>query len=152
MKIRQYYLDLLNASRFERQRKTQDDERIRKGLSEWIVLHEYCNSHVSLERLASSWGVPHYEVTRFLKEYTGTKFTSLRTMLRIEDSEDLLSARNDMTAADIARAVGINDINNFRRAFTRQTGFNPGLWRDGGGHPLKCRIIQLMEGDRSRCL
>ena len=95
----------------------------------WVKGKGYRLPHRTLQEAAECIGTDSVMLHRYCINSLGMDFRAWRTSLRIEDAKKLLSEEPSLSAARIARIVGINDRSNFFRQFTEITGESPDEWR-----------------------
>ncbi|MFT4055072.1 MAG: AraC family transcriptional regulator, partial [Novosphingobium sp.] len=83
----------------------------------------------TLAACAAALGVSDRTLVRRMAA-EGTRFGAVLDDHR-RDLAMILARNNDMTAKDIARAVGFDSHQSLRRAFLRWTGLPLGRWRSG---------------------
>lgn len=86
------------------------------------------NKNINIDDLSSEFHFSSDYLTRKMREYAGITPGQYIQQIRIEKSKELLS-NTDYTLAFIASNIGYNDLSVFYKAFKKQTGMAPGLWR-----------------------
>ncbi|MBO5197096.1 MAG: helix-turn-helix domain-containing protein [Lachnospiraceae bacterium] len=93
---------------------------------------QYADSHYHTQASLSAFCEEHHYslpyISRRFRQETGMTFTDYLQKLRIEKSCELL-AGSDMRIAEIAQAVGYEDIKFFNRLFKRTLGMPPREYR-----------------------
>ncbi len=88
----------------------------------------YAHPDMCLYMVASQFDISEGYLCHFFKNYIKVNFTNHIESLRMRKSYEMLQDKN-FTIGDIAKAVGYNNVQSFRRAFKRQTGINPSSFR-----------------------
>ena len=95
-------------------------------------LVNYLNAHlaenISLNRLAETFNLNAAYISQFFKNKTGMNYYKYITMLRINLAKELLHA-GEISVNDVATATGFEDYRVFSKAFKRQEGVAPSVWR-----------------------
>lgn len=92
------------------------------------LIHEYFNTGITLEEIASRLGItPEYLGTKFRTE-TGVTFSNYMRDYRIAKAKELLLGTN-LKLYEIADRVGYNDPKYFSRVFKEVTGHIPADYR-----------------------
>ncbi|NQX59844.1 AraC family transcriptional regulator [Paenibacillus qinlingensis] len=86
---------------------------------------------ITLASLAKEVGIGTRQLQRIITEHTSESFSELLSQERINQSCRLLadSSNRDLSIADIAAAVGIQDPKRFYRLFKEKTGVTPATYR-----------------------
>lgn len=98
-------------------------------VQQWVNCKGYRLPHRTIREAAESIGTDSVKLHRYCINSLGMDFRAWRTSLRIEDAKKLLREEPSISAARIARIVGITDRSNFLRQFTESTGSTPEKWR-----------------------
>lgn len=85
---------------------------------------------LSLHRLAETFYVSPYYLSRFFKEATGFTFVEYLNSVRIKEAKQLLM-RSQLKVSLIARKVGFGSVTHFGRVFKQITGHTPLYYRKG---------------------
>lgn len=97
-------------------------------LSAMYYIHRHATEYFTLEDVARHVGIsPCYLTNRFSTE-TGMSMRNYITRLRMEEAQKLLLLQ-EMTVAQIAVAVGYDDVRYFSRLFKQHTGITPTEYR-----------------------
>ena len=91
-------------------------------------MEENLTRRIDLEGLCDRFFVSKNTLYRAFRDSFGTTVNQYLITLRTERAKQLL-ADTEMTIAEVAVAVGIEDYHYFCRVFTRQTGVAPGAFR-----------------------
>jgi len=92
----------------------------------WIAAH--LDQDLSVESLAERVSLcPRHFARRFIQEF-GSSPASFVRRLRLDEARQRLTAA-ECTVESVARSVGFNDADNFRRAFERCFGIAPSVYR-----------------------
>jgi len=95
---------------------------------------QYINSHypeeLSLHRLAETFYVSPYYLSRSFKEATGFTIVEYINSVRIKEAKKLLM-RSSMKVQSIAKKVGFGSVTQFGRVFKQVTGHPPLFYRKG---------------------
>lgn len=86
---------------------------------------------ITLASLAKEVGIGARQLQRIVSEHTGASFSELLSHERINQSCRLLAdpSNRDLSIADIAAAVGVQDPKRFYRLFKEKTGVTPATYR-----------------------
>lgn len=98
-------------------------DKVRRTLRK-LLLDGHATEGVLAERYSTSTRSLHRMLTT-----DGTNFKKLLDDVRFEVARQLLTG-TDMSAAELAVALGYSDASAFNRAFRRWTGSPPGAWRE----------------------
>jgi AraC-like DNA-binding protein len=93
-------------------------------------MEENLSQRMDLEMLCDRFFVSKNTLYRAFRDRFGTTVNQYLTDLRIERAKHLLTDA-EMTIAEVAIAVGIEDYHYFCRVFTRHAGIAPGAFRRG---------------------
>jgi AraC-like DNA-binding protein len=106
----------MNSPRFQldKARRTLRKLLLDGHATESVLADRYSTSTRSLHRMLAC---------------DGTNFKKLLDDVRFEVARQLLTG-TDMSAAELAVALGYSDASAFNRAFRRWTGSPPGAWRE----------------------
>ena len=91
-------------------------------------MERHLTQRIDLERLCEEFFVSKNTLYRAFRESFGTTVNQYLTTLRVERAKRLLT-ETEMTIAEVATAVGIEDYHYFCRVFARRTGTSPGAFR-----------------------
>ncbi|MEM9342182.1 MAG: helix-turn-helix domain-containing protein [Pseudomonadota bacterium] len=111
-------------------RQKQDREGRFEGLHRWIA--ENLQTDLKVERLAEQQGMSLRSFHRLYGSVTGTTPAKAVEAIRLETARDLLET-TDRSVKAIAGACGFGDVERMRRAFLRELGVTPALYRDRFG-------------------
>jgi len=89
----------------------------------------YRSYDISLEQIAVKFGVSTSQVSRIVKQSTGTTFLDYLTQLRIQFIKEQL-VTTDKRIGTIIREAGYVDASNFIRKFKQTIGMTPGQYRE----------------------
>ncbi|MBN1576515.1 MAG: helix-turn-helix domain-containing protein [Chitinispirillaceae bacterium] len=128
----------LGKEQLEKKSEPTHIEMKRRDEEETDRLHTYLknnyqNPDLSIEIVNTNTGISTDRISVLLKKkYDNKGFREYLNYLRIEEAKYQLKA-TDRTIAEIAFAVGYNNITNFNRVFKQSLGMAPGEFRDQGG-------------------
>lgn len=88
----------------------------------------------SLSGLASCLGLSASRTSHRVKELFGSSFRELLARERMKKAKYLLGS-SDLPLAQIAAAIGMDDVFHFNKAFRSWTGTPPGRWRNRHWRP-----------------
>lgn len=91
-------------------------------------IHDNFNKHISLENVSEYIGFNAAYFSTLFKKETGKKFLEYVTELRIQNAKNYLIQTN-YDIAEVASAVGYNDLKYFSKLFKKTTGLNPSEFR-----------------------
>jgi YesN/AraC family two-component response regulator len=107
------------------------DEKRENGLISNLLNymeHNYSDSGLSLDRIASQFGYSIYYWSRFFKEKIGCHFTDHLWRLRVTEAKRQFVTTNKMLK-DIVHEVGYTDLTSFSRKFKNEEGITPSQFR-----------------------
>ncbi|WP_224490395.1 helix-turn-helix domain-containing protein [Robertkochia flava] len=90
-----------------------------------IVLDNLENEHFNVESFASKAGMSRSELYRKIKRLSGKSVTQFIREIRLEKALKILSS-DDLSASEVAFAVGFNSPTYFSKCFKEKYGFTPG--------------------------
>lgn len=102
-------------------------KNLRNALLEYLDLH-YCDSSLSLEKIAREFNLNFNYVSHFFKDEIGENFVDLLAKRRIEKAKELLLT--NATLAEISMKVGYTNTASLIRNFKKITGITPGKFRE----------------------
>lgn len=91
---------------------------------------EYANPDISLESTVSSLGINRNKINEILKDELGLTFSAYLNKLRLTEAARLLSEQIDMNIAQIAYAVGFNNVTYFNKLFKNEYGCTPKMFKN----------------------
>ena len=91
-------------------------------------IHDNFNKHISLENVSEYIGFNAAYFSTLFKKETGKNFLEYVTELRIQNAKNYLIQTN-YDIAEVASAVGYNDLKYFSKLFKKTTGLNPSEFR-----------------------
>ncbi len=114
---------------FAKNNYDQGSYRRQRGneLHQYVMQH-YADPDLTLETLATSFGITPQYASKLYKDGSGSNFQETLQMLRVEKSKALLN-RRDMTLQQICLEVGFSNTAAFRRAFKKYEGITPSEYR-----------------------
>ena len=105
----------------------QDEEsKLIRDAKKYIL--DNFNKHISLENVSEYIGFNAAYFSRLFKKETGKNFLEYVTELRIQNAKNYLIQTN-YDIAEVASAVGYNDLKYFSKLFKKTTGLNPSEFR-----------------------
>jgi YesN/AraC family two-component response regulator len=110
-----------------KQKKSHNNEMMDKIIQ--IINKEYNYPSLSLYSIASQVNLTEGYLSHFFKEQSGENFKLYLETLRINHACQML-VNSDMSISIISQKVGHNSDQVFRRAFKRNKGVTPNLYRD----------------------
>lgn len=115
----------------ERCAKSTDDFMYsrQKLFDEWIANRGYAVAGVTSTEIATHLKTNRNRLSQYLKNEFNLTYYQWIAGLRIEDAKKQLIEFPDRTVYEIALNVGIEDRDNFRRAFQHYTGVSPTTYR-----------------------
>ena len=90
-------------------------------------IHEekwYLDPEFNVDILASKLELPKHHIYYCFNYIIKSKFTSLRSQLRIEYAKNLLSSNQEMDLELVAQQSGYSSVQSFNRAFVEEEGIN----------------------------
>ncbi|NHN29596.1 helix-turn-helix domain-containing protein [Paenibacillus agricola] len=127
--IKSYISAFLNQLivRTEEKRLIKGSNDTIKQVQEYLELH-YMDSDLSLNLLASEFGLSVPYLSKLFKETTETNFIDCLIQIRMEKSKELLMDPKRKINT-IAESVGYNSTHSYIRIFKKYTGQTPGEFR-----------------------
>lgn len=115
----------------ERRAKSADDFMYSRQrlFDEWIANRGYAVAGVTSTEIAAHLKTNRNRLSQYLKNELNLTYYQWIAGLRIEDAKKQLIEFPDRTVYEIALNVGIEDRDNFRRAFQHHTGVSPTTYR-----------------------
>lgn len=89
---------------------------------------EYKDQQLTLTLLAEKFDLSEAYLSHLFKEHTGENFSSCLERIRMNNAHRLLE-NSDMSIENIAKSIGYNSDDTFRRAFKRYHGISPAAYR-----------------------
>lgn len=86
---------------------------------------EYANPHLDLEMAVNSLGVNRNKINETLKSEIGLTFSGYLNKLRLTEAARLLLEQQNVNVAQIAYAVGYNNVTYFNKLFKNEYGCTP---------------------------
>ena len=96
---------------------------------------------ITLDRLASSFYINKYYLTRVFKEQFGTSINSYLQMVRITHAKQMLRF-TDRTVEDVGHACGLGALNYFSRTFKDIEGVAPSVYREQWQGQSGCKEVE----------
>lgn len=90
---------------------------------------EYANPELSLEMAINELGINRTKINEILKDELGFTFNAYVNKLRLAEAARQLSATEEINVADIAYAVGYNNVTYFNKLFKNEYGCTPKKFR-----------------------
>jgi AraC-like DNA-binding protein len=94
------------------------------------LAERFADPDIELEAVAGHTGVNRNKINDILKTEFGLTFTGYLNKLRLTEAARLLSAKDTATVAEIAHAVGYNNVSYFNKLFKTEYGCTPKAFRD----------------------
>lgn len=79
---------------------------------------------ISVDKIATDTGVQNVDVRAAVRSVTGKKYTDYVTALRMDYAKQLMTEQQ-LSVADICKAVGYSSVSYFIRIFKEETGMTP---------------------------
>lgn len=86
---------------------------------------QYANPELDLETAVSALGINRNKINEILKSEIGLTFSGYLNKLRLTEAARLLLEQQDVNVAQIAFAVGYNNVTYFNKLFKNQYGCTP---------------------------
>jgi YesN/AraC family two-component response regulator len=109
------------------QRQERENDDWKERILAYIDEHA-CEYEMTLERVADSFGMSVYYLSRMIKEWSGITFTELVTHRRLGEAKRRLIS-TDTPIQDIVSEVGYVNAASFTRKFKESEGVTPGQYR-----------------------
>lgn len=106
--------------------RVQHSDAVIADCQVWIAENYACTNPVA--RMAARTGLKSRTFARRFRSATGYQPIDYVQTVRVEEAKQLLET-NDISAEDIAHAVGYEDPTSFRRLFKRKAGLTPAAYR-----------------------
>lgn len=91
---------------------------------------EYSNPELSIESTATQLGINRNKINEILKEELELTFSVYINKLRLTESARLLTEHSEMNIAQIAYAVGFNNVTYFNKLFKNEYGCTPKTFKN----------------------
>ena len=105
-----------------------EDGTLSKKRMELEKIKEFLDEHftekITLDELSEQFFINKYYLTRIFKDTYGSTISHYVLAKRITRAKQLIRV-SDMTMDEIAETVGMNDANDFSRAFRKVEGISP---------------------------
>jgi len=108
--------------------KEDEEDKFKRKLLSYIEEH-YHNSELSLDSLATEFGVSENYIYYYFRDKMGETFATAVQRIRINKSMQLLK-ETDYTVSSISEIVGYTNSRTFRRAFKRVIGYTANEYRE----------------------
>lgn len=110
------------------QKKRSSTNATMIGEIQTYLQQNYADPDLGLYKAATQFRLSEGYLSYFFREGTGTNFAEYLEKLRLSKAEELLKAGN-ITVDQIAKQVGYNSAQSFRRAFKKVYGISPTAMR-----------------------
>jgi YesN/AraC family two-component response regulator len=129
LEMKHEMLEILKAiCTFVRQNTKDKKEEFIDKVVRYVQSH-FSDVNLSVSVIANDFAItPHY-LTRIFKEKTGSGLFEYITSFRLEKAKELLK-HQEYSIKDIAEMVGYYNSNVFIRAFKKNAGVTPGMFKD----------------------
>ena len=125
--IQAVFLNILNTLVKREWEKTNQSKELAKTVMRYV--NENYFKEVVIEEIAKELHFSKDYITRTIKKHLGVTPIQLLTKKRIDVSKELLS-NTDYTIEIISKEVGYSDLSVFYKAFKKNVGEAPGVWRN----------------------
>lgn len=105
------------------------NQRIARKFNLWVAEKKFCRPDAPLASIAEEFGVSEEELSYFFSTVVGSRFSTVRKRLRLEEARRLINENPWMKLILVANRVGIMDKCNFRRQFKEMYGYTPSEWQ-----------------------
>lgn len=92
---------------------------------------EYSNPDLNIEHIISSLGYNRHKVNDIIRAELGLTFSSYLNKLRLTEAARLLSEQGAISIAEVAYAVGYNNVSYFSTLFKAEYGCSPKVFKEG---------------------
>ncbi|MBQ6805343.1 MAG: helix-turn-helix transcriptional regulator, partial [Clostridia bacterium] len=92
----------------------------------------FCREDISLEEMASHFGVSREHMSRLFRARTGMRYIDYITKLRMEKAWEMITT-TDQSVSDIFRLVGYIDRSSSTKKFKKYFGITPSEARNKPG-------------------
>lgn len=103
--------------------------RIKHALMYALGSGAYLSHGFDASVIAGETDTSREEVNRFVRNYTGQRFSTICKIMRLERAKELMLESPGLSAMAIGRMVGIKDKTDFRKQFEDYEGCSPAVWR-----------------------
>ena len=93
-------------------------------------IQENYDQDISLDDVSRHLNLSPYYFSKLFKSETGTTFVEYLTNLRIDRAKELLRDES-LSIKEVCASVGYSDPNYFSRAFKKNLGVTPTVYREG---------------------
>jgi AraC-like DNA-binding protein len=108
--------------------KKSNNEELKNAIITFIN-NNYTDNQISLNMVASNFGISPSYLSRFFKEQFGCNFLDYVNRKRIELAKEQLSDNRMTDINTISKAVGYDSSSTFRRLFKKYEGVSPSQYR-----------------------
>lgn len=100
-------------------------EQTGKAIGQWIDKGGYRKAGITNPKVAAEIGIPHYQLTAWVKANGHESFSRWITALRLEEAKRVLLEYPDWSAESVADYCGFNSREYFHRIFKEHEGMTP---------------------------
>jgi AraC-like DNA-binding protein len=114
---------------------TADNSEARTLFERWETLIRAEQLHklefgITLPQAARKLQVPARQLSNAVNQIYGKSFSTHLNDLRVQEAQDLLRIRSDLSIIDVMHEAGFSTKSNFNKEFLRVTGMSPSAYRD----------------------
>lgn len=113
-RLKEAFMEIADSNRHSRNQK---ESGMKKQLRLYVIQH-FADPNISLTSVADEFQITEVYLSRLFKQKTGENFSKYVEKLRIEEAKRLLG-EGVLTRNEIAKKVGYNSPQVFRRAYKR---------------------------------
>lgn len=111
-------------------------------------IYEHIDSQINLDTLSRDLKISKFHMHRLFKEEFGKNIYETIQTVRLQKAADLLIANKKSTILEISALCGYSSQTSFIRAFSKQFGMSPKIWRQGGYIHYSQAIVKEIEDER----
>ncbi|MBP3361477.1 MAG: helix-turn-helix transcriptional regulator [Clostridia bacterium] len=100
-----------------------------EGIIQYIDENYYDANKMCLTGIAEHFGLSTSYVSRIFKNYKNVNFKEYVTLYRINAAKNILLQKPHIKIKELSEMVGYTSVNSFIRAFEKQEGLTPDLYR-----------------------
>lgn len=114
---------------------TADNEEARALFERWVTLIRSEQLHkiefgITLPQAARKLQVPARQLSNAVNHIYGKSFSTHLNDLRVQEAQELLRSRSDLSIIEVMHEAGFSTKSNFNKEFSRVTGMSPSAYRD----------------------
>lgn len=104
-------------------------QQLEKKVEGWVAGKKFVGGQFTIDDVAKAVGTNKTYLSTYINTRYGATFSAWITWLRLEEAKRLMKQEPGMKVVDVALAVGFSSASYFSRAFSKQEGMTPAVWR-----------------------